>query len=255
MKKVSLFCVAVAACWVAVGAHAQPQPPGVAVAEMMSKIFGDHKAFTAKMTTTVETKEFGEVTTDVSYSMLDGNVRAEVDMNSVKGVAMNEAVMMQLKMVGMDRTYTLIRNDKKTVFVVFPNIEACLKVPMGQPRDGETPKPPTLETTKLGEEKVGDRDCVKNRMVFTSADGSKQEFIVWSAPSLKNFPVKTEGAQTDGSRFSATFSDVNFDKPDAKTFEPPANFKEFATMMELMGAAMQKMMQPPQQTAPQPKQP
>jgi hypothetical protein len=44
---------------------------------------------------------------------------------------------------------------------------------------------------------------------------------------------------------------VNFDAPDAKTFEPPANFKEFGNMMELMGAAMQKMMQPPPQPAPQ----
>lgn len=250
MNKFSLLLAALAACLFAVNAPAQPQPPGVAVAEMMSKIFGDHKAFSAKMTTTVETKEFGEVTTDVDYSMLDGNVRAEVDMNALKGVAMNEAVMAQLKMLGMDQTYTLIRNDKKVVLIVFPKLEACIKVPMGQPKNGETVEPPKVETTKLGEEKIGEHDCVKNKMVFTNPDGSKQEFIVWNAPSLKNFPVKTEGAQPDGAKFVATFTKVNFDKPDPKMFEAPENFKEYGNPMELMGAAMQKMMQPPQQKQP-----
>jgi hypothetical protein len=243
MKRIQVL-LTLLACLLATGARAQTIP-GADIAELVAKVFGDHKAFTTKMHSTVQTAELGEVSTDVAYAMLDGNVRVEVNLGALQGAVINEPMLAQLKMVGMDKSYAILRNDKRKVYWIFPNIEAALVVAMPEPKDAATAIP-KVEVTKLGEEKIGDRDCVKNLMTFLYADGSKQVFTVWNAPALKGFPVKIEGEQS-GRKFSTLSSAVTLEKPDAKLFELPDGYKEFGNLMDLMGAAIQKMMPPPPQ--------
>jgi hypothetical protein len=242
MKRIPWLFVLVA-CLLTAVARAQTIP-GADIAQTVAKVFGDHKAFTTKMNTTVQTAELGELTTEVSYAMLDGNVRVEVNLGALQGAVINEPVLAQLKMVGMDKSYAILRNDKRKVYWVFPNIEASLVVGMPEPKDAAAAIP-KVEVTRLGEEKIGDHDCIKNLMTFLYPDGSKQIFTVWNATALKGFPVKIEGEQ-HGRKFSTVCFAVTLETPDGKLFELPDGYKEFGNLMDLMGAAMQKMMPPPQ---------
>src|SRR5438093_6855031 len=123
MKKLRLSMAALVALTIACPAFAQT-PPGMDIAEAMAKLFGDHKAFTTTMHTTINAVERGDVTMDVNYSMLDGKVRADVDMATAKGTAIPEAAVAQAKMMGMDRIFAIVRTDKKVVYNVFPGLKS-----------------------------------------------------------------------------------------------------------------------------------
>lgn len=78
-------------------------------------------------------------------------------------------------------------------------------------------------------------------MVLTDAKGKSQEMIVWNATVLKNFPAKVEMKEKETTTVTR-FKNVQFAKPDAKQFEPPAGYKKYAGIQQLQQVMMQKMM-------------
>jgi hypothetical protein len=83
--------------------------------------------------------------------------------------------------------------------------------------------------------------CVKNNVVVTDKDGTIHESTVWNATDLKNFPVKIEQT-VQGNATTMTFKNVSFAKPGASVFDPPADFKKYDSLQQMMQQEMMKRM-------------
>ena len=227
-------------------AHAQPgmmrggPPPGPRLGGDMAKIFGENSAFSANL-------EFhhslsgDEVTMPGKIAYLDGRSRFEMDMTEMKGSRMRPESMSHMKQMGMDKTVSISRPDKKVTYIVYPGLQAYIENPIQDPNAGKPESDFKTEVTKLGEEKVDGHDCIKNKVVVTDSEGKTHTSTVWNATDLKKFPVKIESVE-NGSTATMLFKDVKLSKPDAAQFEPPTDFKKYDNMMALMQQEMMKRM-------------
>jgi hypothetical protein len=82
---------------------------------------------------------------------------------------------------------------------------------------------------------------VKNKDVITDKQGGKQEFTVWNATDLKNFPIQIEMI-AQGNTVNMSYTDLNFSKPDAGLFNPPGGFTRYDNMQAMMQQVMMKKM-------------
>ncbi len=73
----------------------------------------------------------------------------------------------------------------------------------------------------------------KNKVVVTGPDGVSHESTVWNATDLDKFPVKIEMSD-NGKQTTMTFKDVKTEKPDSALFDPPADYKKYDSMMNMM---------------------
>jgi hypothetical protein len=211
----------------------------------MAKIFGKNQAFTATADMTIADKQRGEpMQMSTAYAFLKGNVRTEMDMTSMKGASMPPQAVAQMKQMGMDRSVSIYRSDKKLLYLVYPGLNAYCEIDpskMRQP-DKTEQKEPKIEITQVGKETVDGHPCVKNKITITSDDGT-HEILAWQATDLNDFPIKTE-MQTGDSTITTHFRDIKLSAPSASLFEPPTEYKRFDSMQEMMMSSMQKMMPP-----------
>jgi len=220
-------------------AQTQGQVPGLNAA--MAKFFGDNTAFTAAVTATILDAQGKEsITMPMSYALLDGRIRSEVDMTQVKSKEL-EGSAASLRQIGMDRTVSIVRPDKQVVFVIYPSLRAYAEIPMAKDQNGNANQKYKIDSTPLGSETVDGHACQKNKVTVSGADGDKHEAIVWNASDLKNFPVKMQMMQA-GVTTLMKYSNIKFDKPDAKLFDAPVGFDKYDSMEKMMQAAIMKML-------------
>lgn len=209
--------------------------PNTGINATILKMFGDTKAFTAKGEVQM-TDESGKMVSamPVTWALLDGKLRADMDMTQMKGGAMPAEAVGMLKQTGMDKMQVLITPEKKTL-IVYPGLQAYAPAP-----DVQGQAEGKMETTELGKETVDGHPCVKKKLTMTDADGKTQEALLWSATDLKNFPIKMEMKQQRNT-MQIRFDAPSFDKPDAKLFEIPASYTRHESIQGLMQSAMMKM--------------
>ena len=219
-----------------------PRDPG----EQLAKLFGKNTAFTADATVTLKDPSGKELPAmDFTYAMLDGKVRTDMDMGKVHGASMSPQAMSQMKSMGMDRIVHIFLPDKKVAYMIYPGMKAYCAMDLSKTSAQKEGKEPKIEKTELGKETVEGHPCVKSKVVVTQDDGKTFESLQWQATDLKNFPIKSEMTSEDGSVVTTLFKNVNQSKPDASLFEPPADFKKYDTIQELMMSNMQHMMAAP----------
>jgi len=237
-----LVTTSLATAVMAQGMMAQrPRDPG----EQLAKIFGKNTAFSATAHTTIKTAQGKEAQTmEYSYAMLDGKVRTEMDLMKMHGANMGPDAMAQMKQMGMDRTVHIFVPDKKLAYMIYPSLNAYCEMNTAQMTGQKEGKEPKIEETELGKDTVDGHPCVKSKIVVTDDSGRKSESLVWKATDLQGFPLQTQATTEDGSVMTTTFKDINQTKPAASLFEPPADFKRYANMQEMMMANMQRMMPP-----------
>jgi hypothetical protein len=206
----------------------------------MDKLFGDNKNFSA--TLEVQTKDQAGATMTIPGKLTfdAGNSRFEMNMSEMKGGSIPAAAMTQMKTMGLDRMVTISQSDKKSVFLIYPNVQSYVEM-TSDPAAAATNNDTTIETTKLGEETVAGHPCVKNKAVVTDKQGAKQEFTVWNATDLKNFPVQIQMI-VQGNPVTMSYSNLNFSKPDASLFAPPTGFTRYDNMQTMMQTVMMKKM-------------
>ena len=211
----------------------------------LAKIFGMNQSFTATADVTIADKSrTAPIEMESAYAVLKGNVRTDTDMASMKGVNMPPQAIAQMKQMGMDRTISIYRSDKKLAYLVYPGLKAyCVINPAETQTDKAQPKEPKIESTVIGKDTVDGHPCVKNKVTITTDDGKEHEIIVWKAGDLKDFPIQTE-MQSGGATITTHFRDIKTSAPDASLFDPPSDFKAYASMQEMMMANMQRMMPP-----------
>jgi hypothetical protein len=214
VMRIKCFLAVVIAITPVVIAAQVPQGQGPGLNAAMAKFFGDNTAFTATATATIrDAQQKDSMTMPMSYALLDGKIRSEVDMTQVKSKEL-EGSAAQLKQMGMDRTISIVRPDQQKVLVIYPSLRAYAETPMTDTEEQKS------ESTPLGE---------------------KQEAIVWNATDLKNFPVKME-MKNEGVTTIMTYTNIKFEKPDAKLFDPPAGFDKYDSVAKLMQVAIMKML-------------
>lgn len=210
----------------------------------MAKIFGKNQAFTATAETTVADKQRSEpLQMEMSYAFLKGNLRTEMDMTTIKGGSMPPQAIAQMKQMGMDRTATIYRGDKKLLYLVYPGLKSYCEItpPTPKPVDKPDEKAGKVDITQVGKETIDGHACVKNKITFTADDGSQHEMLAWQASDLSDFPIKTE-MQAGGSTITTHFRDIKLSAPAASMFDPPGDYQKYGSMQELMMGSMSRMM-------------
>jgi hypothetical protein len=219
----------------------QPRDPSQDIA----KLFGKSTAFTADATVFMKraTDAAPAPMVEFSYAMLDGKVRADMDMTKLhKGISADERAMME--QMGMARIAHVFVPEKKIQYMIYPGLKSYCVIASSQTNVQNEGNESKVERTELGKETVEGHPCVKWKVVVTGADGKANESIQWQATDLKDFPIKSETTAADGTVSTTLFKKINLSKPSASLFEPPADFKQYNNMQELMMGSMQRMMPP-----------
>jgi hypothetical protein len=222
----------------------QANVPGLDAA--LTKLFGNNNAFTATATARLlDEKETETMSMPMSYALLDGKIRSEIDMTQVKSKQMPAEANAMLKQMGVDKMVSIVRPDKQTQLIVYPTARAYAEMPIGKGTNASGPQDYKMESTKLGTETVDGHPCVKNKVIISSQGSEKHEAIVWNATDLKDFPVKMQMAQAGGGNLVMTYSRIKLEKPDAKLFEPPTDFEKHDSVEKLLQTVMMKMLANP----------
>jgi hypothetical protein len=217
----------------------RPRDPG----EQLGKIFGKNTAFSATAHTTIKTAGGKDTQAmEFGYAMLDGKVRTEMDLMKMHSANMPPDAMAQMKQMGMDRTVHIYLPDKQVAYMIYPGMKAYCEMSATPATGQKEVKEPKIEKTELGKETLDGHPCVKWKVVTTTDDGKKLESLMWQATDLKDFPIQTQMKTEDGAVITTTFKDINQGKPAASLFEPPADFKRYGSIQELMMSNMQHMM-------------
>jgi len=229
--------------WVA-GAQAQlpggPKTPQFSGA--FAKLFGEHKAFSADMDMEM-TQEAGKdgLSTPGKVAVLDKKSRLEIDLSKAKGSQLPPGMAEQLKAMGMGEMTMLSQEGSTNSYLIYPGLKAYAVIPMPETK-GADDSNIKLDTTELGKDTVEGQACIKNKVVMTEADGTKSEATVWNATELKKFPVRIETAK-DGMKVRMSFRNVKLAKPDAKIFDPPADYKKYTDVQVMMQEMIMKSIQ------------
>jgi hypothetical protein len=207
----------------------------------LTKLFGAHNAFTAKLDMRVYNKDQKETASvPMAFAKLDDKIRLDLDITQVKNDSMPASSGAALKMVNMDRIVVMVRPDQNLRYVIFPGIQSCLNNPLSAEEVASLGKKVKLETTAQGKETIDGQPCVKNKVVSTDEKGNQTEYTVWNATALKDFPVQIMTKEKTDTVIMR-YKDVKFVKPDTKQFEKPADFTEYADAKDMMTAVMMKL--------------
>jgi hypothetical protein len=253
MKKSYILSVICSLSFGALSTFAQGMPGGNTHGMDLSfvKLFGENPAFTARSEMKISDKTGKEVMSmSTTVAMLGGKMRTEVDMNTMKGAMFPPAALAQMKQMGMDHTINLARADKKLVYIVFPGMKSYASMPIPEATIQSMSPTNKMEKTELGKEAIDGHPCVKSKITTTDDNGKPREFIVWNATDLKDFPVQFQTSE-NGQTVTSTYKNIKLGKPDEKQFDPPADFKGYNDVQEMMMSAMQKMMQQNAPNSPQ----
>jgi len=206
------------------------------------KLFGDVAAFTAKADIQVLDDSQQELSNmPMDFALLDKRIRVDIDQAQTKSRSMPPGAAETLKQMGMARVVSILRPDKKTAYVFYPDQKAMMTMPLPD-EDSQSAKAPKTVKTALGKETIDGHACVKNKVVMTFDQGDPIEAITWNATDLKDFPVQIQTKEKANTSF-VRFKQVQFDKPDASLFEPPAGYTEYSDPQALMKGVMKKVME------------
>jgi hypothetical protein len=201
------------------------------------KLFGSATAFEASANVRVLDQSGKEnMTMPMDFAALDHKVRVRIDMNQMKSADTTDIDM--LKKLGIARMSSLIRPDKKLIYLVYPDQKSYFSMPMSA-EDAAESSNPKLQKTPLGSEAIEGHDCVKNKIVVTDEKGQTMEATTWNAKDLNDFPVQIQAKEKDTTSI-VRFKNVKFGKVDPKEFEPPADYAKYADASEMIQAIMKK---------------
>jgi len=204
----------------------------------MSKLFGDNSAFTATLESQIKPKSDDLITMPGKISFDSGKARMEMNLTTATGLKLPPGAVAQMKSMGLDQMITISLPEKKSVLLLYPGLRSYVDNPLPAAATNLNFK---ITTTELGKETVAGHPSVKSRVFITDAKGATNEFTVWNATDLKNFPVKIFRAGPDAD-VTMLFTDVSLTKPAANLFEPPAGYARYDNVQTMMQTEMMKKM-------------
>lgn len=233
VPRTKFTCSVAAVLLAAVVARGQ-MPRGMGPA--MSQLFGDIKAFSAKAEVQVLDRSEREVArTPMDFALLNENIRIEADQAQASSRDMPRGMAESLRQMGLAHVISVIRPDKKLLYIIYPDHEAVLSQAL--PDDGPAPK---AQRTDQGKETIDGHPCIKHKVVLTDAQGKRVEATTWNASDLKGFPVQIQTRDQDTTSVMR-FRQVQLAKPEAKKFDVPAGYTQYASQQELSAAIDKKV--------------
>jgi hypothetical protein len=223
-------------------AFAQPGPPPGAPGfdGAMRKLFGDNAAFAATLETQIKPKSDDLITMPGKISFDSGKARIEMNLADAKGIKLPAGALDQMKSMGLDQMITISLPEKKSAFLIYPGLKSYVESPLPAAA-AATNLNFKVTTTETGKESVAGHFCVKNKVFVTDATGTTNEFTVWNAPDLKNFPMKIFRAGPDAD-VTLLFTDLSLTKPAANLFDPPAGYTRYDNVQTMMQINLMKGM-------------
>jgi hypothetical protein len=216
-----------------------PGGPGRGPGAGLAEVFGKDKSFSAIAHTTAKGPDGNEMQMEMSYAVLEGKVRTEMDMTKMQGGRMPPEAVAQMRAMGMDKTVTIILPEKHTSYLVYPGLKAYCELPMGAGASAtEGNKPPKVDRTEVGKETIDGHPCVKYKVVVTPENGMPVNMLVWQATDLNNYPIQMQVEAGNGMVATTRFQNINQSKPAASLFEPPSDYKRYSSPQELMMSTM-----------------
>jgi hypothetical protein len=206
----------------------------------MEKLFGDNHDFSATLEVQNKDASGGTLTIPGKLAFDQGNSRFEMNMSEMKGGKIPPSALAQMKSMGLDHVVSISLSDKKSVYVIYPNVQSYVQI-TSDTSAVTTNADDAVVTTRLSEETVAGHPCVKNKAVVTDKQGEQHEFTVWNATDLKNFPIQIQ-MSVQGNTITMSYSDLNFSKPDASLFSPPTGYTRYDNMQIMMRQVMIKKM-------------
>jgi outer membrane lipoprotein-sorting protein len=232
-----LLCLGVVPAWAQMGG---PGAGGPHFGGSMAKLFGDNSSFSSSLEMQVPA---GDKSMTMPGKMFfdQGKSRFEMDMLQAKGDALPPGAAAQLKSLGMASIVALSNQEKKLAYLVYPELQVYVEMPIPNPDDSKPASDFTIETTELGKETVDSHPVVKTKAVVSDDKGVKHDYTIWKATDLKGFPIKIETSEK-GQTIIMLFKDVKLAKPDANLFTPPAGYKKYDNIQTMMQEQVMKRM-------------
>ena len=241
MKPFTLALPMLAVTLLAMPARAQITSPGqTGLNAAMTKLFGDVTAFSARTEVRMLDKQDKEsMRMTMNFALLDGKMRAEIDLAQIKTADMPPEAAASLKQMGMDKMVSIVRPDRKSTLVVYPSLSAFAEVPMSPEDAADLEKKYKVTRTKAGRETIDGHPCDKSKVMVIGDKNEKHEAIVWTATDMKDFPIQMQMNQAEAT-IVMLYKDVKLTKPEAKQFDAPAGFAKHESIEKLMQGAMLK---------------
>ncbi len=241
MKPFTLALPLLAATLLALPARAQITSPGqTGLNAAMTKLFGDVTAFSARTEVRMLDKQGKEsMRMTMNFALLDGKMRAEIDLAQIKTADMPPEAAASLKQMGMDKMVSVVRPDRKSTLVIYPSLSAFAEVPMSPEDAADLEKKYKVTRTKTGRETIDGHPCDKSKVMVIGDKNEKHEAIVWTATDMKDFPIQMQMNQAEAT-IVMLYKDVKLARPDAKQFDAPAGFAKHESIEKLMQGAMLK---------------
>src|SRR5262245_21490743 len=119
---VHLLLLAAPACYA--------QLPGGSLNAALTRLFGPAAAFTANADVQVLDKAQQEaVRMPMKFSVLGEKIRVDTDMTRMKNRELLPEVVAEMKREGLDRVSSVIRPDKKAMYIIYPGARSYVEEP------------------------------------------------------------------------------------------------------------------------------
>jgi len=123
------------------------------------------------------------------------------------------------------KSISIIRFDRKVMWVLMPDQKMYLEMPWGDPAEwAATTKGAQVLRESLGAEQVGAFHCDKTRVTATY-QGMTSVYTEWVARELDGFVVKR---QDEKGSWSTEYKNVQLGAPDPSLFEIPAGYQKMS---------------------------
>jgi len=206
----------------------------------MTRLFGEIKAFSSEAEVKILDNAGAEaMALPAAFSMLDGKVRAEIDLSRTRSKEISPEMAASIRQMGLDKMVSIVRPDKKITLFIYPSLRGYAEVPMSKEDAASLDKKYAVETTKLAQETIDGHSCQKNKVTATGDNGQKFDAIVWNATDLKSFPIQMQMTQ-EQTTVIMHFTNVQLTQPEAKHFDAPAGFTKYATVEKLTQEGIMK---------------
>ncbi|MCU0770741.1 MAG: hypothetical protein MUE94_03075 [Verrucomicrobia bacterium] len=226
-----------------------PSPASSGLDAALMRLFGEHKAFSGEAVIRVYDKTEQEIlSTTMGLAVRDGQVRMEVDLSRLKSKDLPASVAGNLEQLGMEKVVSLILPEKRASYLVYPGLQAILKVPMDEKVLKAADGGFQVKRVEIGRETLDRLACTKYRVTVTDSSGGTQEAITWNAPEWKDFPVQIQMADGDNLMI-LRFRNVTRAPPKAESFALPDGYTHYDSQPALLQAVLMKALgglgQPP----------
>jgi hypothetical protein len=203
------------------------------------RLFGDHLGFTARADVQVfNSNRVMWLQMPSAFAADETKFRVDVDLKLVRSSTIKPATIATYKQLGMDRVTSVIRPDKKAIYIIYPGTQSYANMPISNEDAQLTSQ--RVEKKALGRETIDGHACVKNLSTVKSPKGVVLlQATTWNAADLKEFPVKIE-TRENGNTTVMHFQQVTMGRPDPKLFEPPAGYKQYSNPQDLLMAAYKR---------------